>query len=352
MGSWRCGLVKWCTLTLSGFISAGALAEPSITPVTREPWQEVVVSVTDLARSAQFFREIGGYETKWQGALEKAELAAWSLDADASGESLLLGPSGEESGLVRLIRFDNAGRREPMRPGARAWDTGCYYSIMVRMKDMQAIFDDAIALGWWTETPVTDLSFGGSELKVVVFRGPDGMQIQGYERLAPALPDAIPAFERITRPFNMMQMVRDRDASYDFYTRVLGFDTFFKGKPYVAQEPEFMPLGIPVNLTTEIPYRAGIVYPTAGEFGRMETIEIVGLDGRDHSARCVAPNLGILAVRFPVTDADVAAELILERGWPLARDNVSYALPPYGEVNAFSVTTPDGALIEFIQLDQ
>ena len=55
---------------------------------------------------------------------------------------------------------------------------------MVRMKDMASIYDDAIAMGWWTETPITYLEFGTSKLNVVIFRGPDGMQVQGYERLA------------------------------------------------------------------------------------------------------------------------------------------------------------------------
>lgn len=336
-------------LTLALALAGAAATAASPAPVTTRPWQEVVVSVTDLDRTARFFREIGGYEVKWRGALATAEIAAWSLPAAASGEALLLGPPGQAAGLVRLVRFDNAGRREPMRPGARAWDTGCYFSIMIRMKDMEAIYDDAIALGWWTETPITDLAFGSSTLKVVVYRGPDGVQVQGYERLAPPLPEAIPPFERMTGPFNMMQMVRDRDAAYAFYTEVLGFATFYKGKPYLAEEPEYMPLGIPFNLTTKIPYRAGIVYPVPGEFGRMETIEIMGLEGRDHAERCVAPNLGILAVRFPVEDAGEAAARVEARGWPLARPRARYPLAPYGPVDTFQLRTPDGAIIEFYE---
>ena len=141
---------------------------------------------------------------------------------------LVLGKANEDQANIRLIRFTNAGPRVPMRPGARAWDTGCYFSLMVRSRDM----------------------------------------------------------------------------AYNFYTEVLGFATFYKGDPYTAQEPT--PLGLPVNLTTTIPYLAGIVYPTPGEFGRMEMIEIRGLDGYDYADRCDAPNLGILAVRFEVRDATVA----------------------------------------------
>ena len=325
--------------------AAGAQAQP-LAPVTDRVWQEAVISVHDLDRSAAFFTAIGGYETRWRGELSRSAVAAWGLPAAARGEALLLGPADYAAGLVRLVRFDDAGRREPMRPGSRAWDTGCYFSLMVRMKGMQSIYDDAIRLGWWTETPITYLEFGASRLNVVIFRGPDGIQVQGYERLSPALPAAIPPFERVTGPFNMMQMVRDRDAAYAFFVDVLGFDTFYLGKPYTAPTPTPTPIGIPVNLTTTVPYRAGIVYPRPGEFGRMEMIEIMGLDGKDYADRCVAPNLGILAVRFPVDDVGAARELIRSRGWA-ASDVRRAAIAPYGTLRLFDVRTPDGALVQF-----
>jgi catechol 2,3-dioxygenase-like lactoylglutathione lyase family enzyme len=333
----------------AGDSDAGPADAGSVAPVTTANWQEAVVSVTDPDRTARFFLEIGGYEVKWRGPLGADAVAAWGLPETASGEALLIGPPGYDSGLIRLVRFDDAGRREPMRPGARAWDTGCYFSLMIRMKDMQAVYDDAIRLGWWTETPITYLEWGSSKLNVVIYRGPDGVQVQGYERLAPALPEAIPDFARMSGPFNMMQMVRDRDAAYRFFTEVLGFATFYNGPPYVAAEPTPMPLGIPVNLTTEIPYRAGIVYPTPGEFGRMEMIEIMGLEGRDYAERCHAPNLGILAVRFPLDDVEAALATIEARGWTTDTPIRTLSVEPYGAVRLFGVNTPDGAIIQFFE---
>jgi len=327
-------------------VSDKALAE---NPVTKRPWQEAVVSVTDLDRSARFFIEIGGYEAKWRGRVDRGELTAFGLPPAASAEALLLGPPDANSGLVRLIRFDDVGRRPPMRPGSRPWDTGCYFSLMVRMKDMQSIYDDAIALGWWTETPITYLEFGESKLNVVIFKGPDGLQVQGYERLSPALPEAVGDFERMTRPFNIMQMVRDRDVAYGFFTKVLGFATFYNGDPYVAETPEYMPLGIPVNLTTSVRYRAGIVYPEPGEFGRMEMIEIMDLDGRDYAAACRAPNLGILAVRFEAHDLRELGETLELRSRSDLAPPHAYTLEPYGIVETVELTTPDGALIQFFE---
>jgi len=339
---------KWIVLAVA--LTAMTATGDTSVPVSSNVWTEAIVSVTDIDRSAQFFIEIGGYEVKWRGPVQSSEIAAWGLSAEASGEALLLGPPGQSTGQLRLVRFDDAGRKEPTRPGSRAWDTGCYFSLMVRMKDMQSIYDDAIRLGWWTETPMTYLEFGASKLNVMVFLGPDGLQVQGYERLEPPLPGTIPDFRRFTRPFNIMQMVRDRDTAYAFYTDVLGFDTFYNGKPYVAEVPEFMPLGIPLNLTTSVRYRAGIVYPTPGEFGRMEMIEIMDLDGHDYAARCNAPNLGILAVRFPVDDIGEAARTIEREGWSINKKPSAATIAPYGDVRILSIKAPDGANLQFYEI--
>jgi len=341
-------LVASVLLVTNLFTWAIAPVAKAVDPVTTLPWREVVVSVTDPDVTARFFTEIGGYEELSRGQLSSSAIAAWGLDAGASGEYLLLrAPMGGDFGHIRLVTFSKAGRREPMRPGARAWDTGCYFSLMIRVKDMQSIYDDAIRLGWWTETPITPLQFGKSDLRVVIYRGPDGVQVQTYERLSPPLPHAIPAFERMTAPFNIMQMVADRDIAYDYVTQVLGFATFFNGKPYTDNVPTPSPIGIPLNLTTSVPYRAGIVYPVPGEFGRMEMIEIMGLDGFDYSHQCDAPNLGLLAIRYPVQDVAAARALILARGGALWRDVRTVELGGLGEVQLFSLKTPDGAIVQF-----
>lgn len=341
-------LSAWCVLSIILFVPSAHTAEDSVIPVTTRPWQEVVVSVGDLDGITRFFVELGDYEVKWRGETHVTEIGFYDLGAGARGESVLLGPPGAESGLIRLIGFSDAGPQEPMRPGAHAWDTGCYFSLMIRMKDIDGIYAKALNLGWWTETPIAPPTFGASELRVVIFKGPQGIQVQGYERLSPPLPDAIPEFDSMSAPFNVMQMVRNRDTAYRFFTEQLGFDTFYLGDPYVAPEPTPMPLGIPLNITTTSRYRAGIVYPVAGEFGRMEVIELMDLKGFDHKSRCHAPNYGILAVRFKVGDINEAAQTLASRGVGLVTPIRRLDLAPYGNWEAFAIQSPDGSRIEFL----
>lgn len=327
--------------------------EPIPAPVTTEPWLMATASVSDLDQTARFFREIGGYETVFEGWLDRSELRELGLPSEARGEVLTLRAPGSDSGYVRLVRFDNAGRKVPTRPGARAWDTGCFWSFMVRANDLEAIYDDAIAMGWGTETPIAPLSFNGSELDIVVFKGPDGLQVQAYERLNRPIPEGFTAFERLSRPFNIMQMTRDREAVRELMEDVLGFERVWYGPPYVDEEPTLMPLGIPQNLTTSVPYKAGIFTPqTQSLYGRMEYIEIDGLLGFDYADRCRAPNLGWLSVTYPVDAALDAKQMIEARGWQIEQDIYETARPSIGALRIFSIKAPDGATIEFAERTQ
>ena len=210
-------------LILSFLIFSGHAGVHNTTPdpITELPWQEAVISVTDLEKTAEFFKKIGGFKELYRGQSSKSSIKHYGLTADASAEELLLSAKGSDVGFIRLIRFDNTDTKKPMRPGSRAWDTGCYFSLMVRMKGLREIYDEAIEMGWWTETPVAEIKFGESRLDVVIFKGPDGLQIQGYDRLEPPLPESFPEFDRISQPFNIKQMIKNRENSRKFIVDLL-----------------------------------------------------------------------------------------------------------------------------------
>ena len=320
-------------------------------PVTTSPWREAIFSVTDIDKTALFFETLGDYVTHDEGALSESELVSWGLSPPAKARYRVIGPVGATSGLVRLIDFDDAGLQDPMRPGARAWDTGCYFSLMVRVKGIESLYRQAIEMGWWTETPIAPLQFGDSDLRIVIFKGPDGVQIQSYERLSPALPEAVGPFDRMTRPFNIMQMVEDLGPAYQFFTEVLGFDSFYTGPPVKAPKPVISPIGIPWSMTTEVGYQAGIVYPTPGEYGRMEMIQVHGLDGQDYRDRCRAPNLGILAVRFPAPTLRLIASRLDEAAVSYEQSS-EVDLGGLGKVALLTTQSPDGAIIQFYSIDE
>ena len=328
-------------------LATGCFAQAPTT-IPSGPWREAVVSVSDLDRTAAFFTEVGGYEVRWRGAVHPSRLRQWRLPGDARADALLLAPPWANDGHVRLIRFHNVDQ-QPTRPGARPWDTGCYFSLMVRGKDLDERYREAVRLGWWTESEIIAVDFGTSKLKTVIFKGPDGVNIAVYERLSPALDPYWPEFDRLTQPFNNMQTVRDRDATYDFFERVLGLQTFYKGEPSVAAEPTYSNFSVPTAQTTTSRQLAGIMFPTPSEVGRMEFIEFMDLEGRDYSDRCLPPNLGILAIRYPVNDAKRAANLVGDRGAAILFSPEDVNVPPYGVETNFAIRSPDGAIIELFE---
>ena len=67
----------------------------------------------------------------------------------------------------------------------------------------------------------------------------------------------------------------------------------------------------------------------------------------DYSHQCDAPNLGLLAIRYPVQDVSAARGLIMARGGALWRDVARVDIGDLGQVQLFSVKTPDGAIVQF-----
>ena len=315
-----------CTANQDTASEAAAFQDLTLRPkpaaITQEPWKEVVITVERFEDIAPLFTQIGGFETLEQ-----------------SDTDLVLGAKGADGGFVRLRQI---GKAEPARPAtSRAWDKGCYFSVMMRAKNLPSIIEDAAKLGWTPLTELAYLEFGPSKLNIIVLTHNSGMRVQLYERLTTPLPEGFTPFERLSRPFNIMQMVEDRDMGYDFFQQKLGFDTFFYGKPYVSKTKQVTPIGIPTELTTTIPYKTGIMTPKTGlEYGRMEMIDIEGMeDGVNFADRCNYNHTGIVAVRFDVDDIDAVRKELQKRDVKILKPSDK----------SLRVKTPDGSNIEFYQ---
>jgi catechol 2,3-dioxygenase-like lactoylglutathione lyase family enzyme len=308
-------------------LAAGAATAPGV-----GPWTEAVVSVRDLARSSALFTQVGGWRVVARGRVTRSELAYWALPAGATGTFLKICAPAADTGCIRFVRFAGVAQ-QLVRPPSRAWDTGGIYSLMVRSSDVQALYEKALALGWWAESEPIAFRFGGSDLRNVVLQGPDGFQLAVYERKSPPF-TAFPV-GLISQAFNSMRMVRDQRASVAFYRR-LGFKPVFDSD-YVDPAPTPNNFSLPQNLTPTVIRRASALQPVEGETGRVEVMQFVGLSGRDFSDRARAPNLGILSLRYPTGLASAqAGATVVESGG-------------LGRIALTKRTDPDGNLTEFYE---
>jgi catechol 2,3-dioxygenase-like lactoylglutathione lyase family enzyme len=343
MTAWRwalLGLIKLASLALLAWAlwapPAQAEGQPQI-----QPWRDAVVSVRDFKPWISFFTEVAQWQVAQRDSVSAAELAYWRLPANARGQAVRMCAPGAQNGCIRFVRFTNAGPQRPIRAAARPWDTGAIYSIMLRVANVQAVWDAAIARGWSAESEPFPFSFGGSSLVNVVLTGPDGVHLALYERVSPPF-TGFPV-NPVSQGFNTMRMVQDQPKALDFYRRVLGFALQFDA-PYLNPVPEPNNFSVPVNLATQIPRQAAVVFPTPGETGRMEVMQFVGLTGRDVSSRAMAPNFGILSVRYPIQGLDAYLAGVKARGGDIVQGPALV-----GGSRIAAVRDPDGSLTEFVE---
>jgi len=109
-------------------------------------------------------------------------------------------------------------------------------------------------------------------------------------------------------------------------------------------------LGFPRNTNEHIEVPVDIVRPDIKNFGSIEYLKAKGLDGKDCSEYAKPPNLGILMLRFPVRDADAYAKKLQGKGVRLNSAVQSLEVTAYGKLKIFSVRSPEGAWLEFMEL--
>jgi catechol 2,3-dioxygenase-like lactoylglutathione lyase family enzyme len=304
-----------------------------------------VVSVADLDASAAWLLEDGGWREVARGPLARAELAYWRLTNTVSGAYLRICAPEAETGCIRYVRFDGAQGQRPIRLAARPWDTGGIFSIMLRSEDAQAMFDAAIARGWWAESPPYAFSFGGSDLVNVVIRGPHGVNYALYQRAAPPF-DGFPV-GRLSQAFNTMRMVRDQPAALAFFRDQLGFGVLFDA-PFTDPEPRPNNFSVPANLATTLVRRAAVAQPVLpGEDGRIEVMQFEGFAGRNLSAHASPPNLGIISVRYPVARLDAYRAFLEANGVAVVQEAGGVPVGGLGTLDLVAVRDPDGNLTEF-----
>lgn len=312
-------------------------------------FKEAVFSVRDLDAAIEVYRAVAGWEIVLRGDAGADQARFWHLDPGQKIEQVLMRNPGDDEGLLRLVRFPGTAPRL-MRPGAQTWDTGGIFDVNVRVLDAEAKLVELQAHGWQSYSEVVEFRFGKFVVREVLAKGPDGIVFALIERVQPAL-EGYDNLRHFSHIFNSTQLVRDFDRSFDFFTRQLGFEVYLKHEG-PSREAGPSVLGLPQNLTTEIPRKVAIVSPRGDNFGSVEILSFEGATGNDYSDRASAPNLGHLTLRFPVADLDAYLQQIQARGVETVSGPAELQIEPYGKVRAFAVRAPEGAWLEFVELPE
>jgi len=221
--------------------------------------------------------------------------------------------------------------------------------VNMRAPDMVRWYKKLQNEGWNGISDPKHYTFNAYDVSEVLMKGPDGIIIAFMQRFAPPL-IGFDNMKKTSRIFNSSVIVGDMEASYDFYCNTLGFGIFAQ-TPGLDAEAGHRLLGILPGLNRKITtVPIAIVRPDKDNYGSIEYLHVNGLKGEDRAEFAKPPNLGILMYRFPVRDADAYAATLIERGLKLNSEVQVIYVAPYGNLKVFSVCSPDGVWIEFIEL--
>ncbi len=309
-------------------------------------YQEAVFSVSNIERYCAFFEQVAGWDVISKGEVSRVQLDAWGLGVSAGAQEVVVGNAGSKRGFVRLVKFTGV-QQQQIRSNAQAWDTGGWFDVNSRVLNMAKKFAQFQSHDWQATSDPVEFSFGPFVVKEWLARGPDGIVIAMIERVAPAL-EGWPHIRELSRIFNATQIVSDIDAARDFYTTKLQFQTYLDHNG-ASKEPGPNVLGMPYNAADKVARFVTIVHPQGTNEGSVELLAYDGFTGADFSTRAVPPNLGILMLRFPVSNIEVFKAHVVAEGIEIAYEPRDISVEPYGAVRMMAIRGPDGVWLEFFQ---
>jgi len=321
-----------------------------------KPIQEAVVSVFDIERLVRPLVEVCGYIEQALPDAPGEQFAAWGLPPECERiEQRLLVPGPSDAfgsdgrGALRLVRFHGVEEQKVMRSSQRSWDTGGIFDVDMFSVDVDSIYRGLQRHGWTALGEPVDYSEAQFSVRQVVAIGPDGLVLAIIQRHAPFVNGLDPK-GWLSPVFNSTQTVSDFDAAMRFYGEVLAFELRGEFTVEDVVEPGANVLGLPLPHAKAAQRRLAMFKPEGPSLGGVEFIQNLDMQGRRCDADCVAPNVGILALRFEVEDAVAYAAQIEARGGMLHTPVMAIELAPFGMVTLFSVRSPEGAIIEFYSI--
>lgn len=309
-------------------------------------FQEAVLSVANFEKSLEFFQRVFGWRIISRNLGNSSLKKTWRLDENCEIEEALLQNPGSKEGYLRIVQFKNVEQCQ-IRSAGQAWDSGGIFDINVRTKDMKTMYRVLQTEGWHGYSDPLRYTFGEYTVTEVLMRSPEGATVAVMERHEPPLVGF--DFSTISRIFNSSIITSNIEESHDFYVNKLGFKLFFKTE---GNQRPCGPnvLGIPPNINDKITVPVHIYRPNLDHFGSIEILETKELKGKDFSQLAVPPNLGLLMLRFPVRDVVTYADMLQKKSVKLNTPIQLIEIEPYGQMKMFSVRSPEGAWLEFMEL--
>lgn len=310
-------------------------------------WSELVITTRNIDQWRAFLTEDAGWEERETSSIDPALHKLWGMPETATGQETVFANIGSTKGSIRFVELDGV-EQDYIRVDDRPWDTGGYFDLNVRVLGLRDLRQKMIDRGWQGDSEPIQYVFGPFEVIEWIARGPDGVRVAFIERLKPTL-EGWPNLKVMSRSFNCTQMVRDMDASREFFQGVLGMSAYLEHNG-VSKVAGPNVLGLPFEAATQVPRDVYILHPQGINDGSIELVEFEGASGSDLSAKALPYNYGLSVSRWPVEDLEVTMAAITQRGGEFLTDMETLSLVGIGEVKIVSLAAPDGGRLEIYEI--
>ncbi len=307
---------------------------------------EVVYSVGNMEKVKYFFHEYGGWNLVGAYKTDPSLLNFWNQDTNTETTEYLLQSNDHPSGQLRLIKFHNIVQ-EYIRSSQQPWDVGGIMDINLRVHEVANTFEELRDLGWHGLSDPLLQKMGPFELYDILMKGYDDTIIAFTHRVQPPLELAAP-IKLPSHIYNSSLTVSDLSTSRFFYEEQLGCQLLneYEVRKDAPQETMF---GLPFNLADKVTCKANIFSFDGTRDTFFQVVEFEGVSGKNFSDKALPPNRGFMTYRVEVIGIQEYYEHLKQKETPIYSPLQKLNLPPYGEVEAFAVRSPDGVWFTFLE---
>lgn len=308
--------------------------------------REIIYSTGDMQKATDFFEGYGGWNRVGKYKTDGTVLADWNLDADLDADEVLIQSNHYEHGQLRIIKF-NSIQQEYIRSSQQPWDTGGIMDINLRVHEVAENFDRLREMGWHGLSDPMLQVMGPFKLYDILMRGFDDVIIAFTHRLEPPMELTAP-INFPTHVYKTSLTVKSLEESKSFFVDKLGCQVLTE-YAVIKDKPQENMFGLPFNLADKVTCKAVILSIHGGKDTDFQIVEFNGVTGKDFSATAIPPNRGFLLYRVEVNGLMAYQDFIIKNQVDIHRQMSTKQIEPYGQVDSFSVLSPDGAWFEFFE---
>ncbi len=294
----------------------------------------VMVSVTDLEESREFYEESMELEFVAEGELTAEQVKA--LFGLEGGARYVMLKNEIQITYLQLIEFE-ARTGELIREG---WDTHHYgyFDIAFRAMDAFRAYDYFTPLGYEFFCPPTTYKtpWSGVEVKESIVYGPDMVPLALIE-------GSNKSFEGEFHNFtDIVTVVSDIEESDRFFVDVLGLSKVFDMT---------MPHGLVDDIVgVEYGVDTRIIMYVGGKTPVVELLQYENKPGVSMKEHATPEKAGLFNTAFEVDNIYTTLGACEDAGFPVEVEPFEYELAPYGTVKSAVVAGPDGTIVEIFEV--